>query len=99
MCVMNLKFYAKFSEIRWQKFFEEWYIFFFISALIFVVGFSSYIFYTTLNLSRGGEAMNEKELQDPFDASVVFRVNEFLDVRAEQLNRLRTETPSVKNPF
>ncbi len=96
---MNLKLNATFSGIRWQKFFEEWYILFFVSALVCVVGFSSYVFYTTLNLNKGGETIDEKELQDPFDASIVFRVNELLDVRAEQFNRLRIEAPSVKNPF
>ncbi|MEK7636119.1 MAG: hypothetical protein AAB362_00295 [Patescibacteria group bacterium] len=96
---MNLKLNIKLSEIQWQKFFEEWYVLFFISALTVVIGFSSYVFYTARNLNGGVGAIDEKEFRGQFDASVVFRVNELLDIRAEQFNRLRKELPSVKNPF
>ena len=93
---MKFKFPLQLQQIGFQRFFEERYILCFLVALLSIVVFSAYIFYSTL---RQGHNATEQNILESFDKTVIVRVNELLDAREEYFNQLRTSKSAIKNPF
>lgn len=88
----------RFHLPSFQIFFERWYFLFF--GLLFLVATIAAFLVFSLTTVRQAP-MDELGLQpnDAFNESLVSKINELLDVRAEYFGRLKKLPPAIKNPF